>query len=314
MSTRPPDRLDYSVLEEAAHWFALFESKQTDAAQRRDWQNWLDADERNRVAWQQVEHINQRFDGLQPRAASNALRESELSRRRLLKNFVVLIAVGGIGWQAARWPQPNATFKTARGEVRHFRLEDGSDVWLNTASAVDVEFDETQRQIVLREGEILIDTARDKRPFFVTTEHGHLQALGTRFGVREVNGETRLGVEQGTVVASPEYSMQKAHVQAGQAIRFRSTELGPKQKLRANAFGWINDMIVADEMPMGEFIDELNRHYTGHINLSPDVAGLKLVGAYPLSDIDQVLDALAQSHPIRVVRLSPWWRSVQPNE
>ena len=46
---------------------------------------------------------------------------------------------------------------------------------LNTATAVDIRFDDRQRRIILRNGEIMVTTARDTqdRPFVVATQfHG----------------------------------------------------------------------------------------------------------------------------------------------
>lgn len=53
---------------------------------------------------------------------------------------------------------------------------------LNSRSALDIEFDDNERRLHLRSGEILIQTAKgDTRPFIVETEQGRLRALGTRF-------------------------------------------------------------------------------------------------------------------------------------
>jgi transmembrane sensor len=42
------------------------------------------------------------------------------------------------------------------------------------------------------------------------------------------------------------------------------------------------------------------------------VAGLRLVGVYPLARPGQVLDMLERTLPVRVRRLTPWWVQVGP--
>lgn len=82
-----------------------------------------------------------------------------------------------------------ADYSAAIGQYRELTLADGTRVVLNTDSAIDVLFDASQRLIRLRRGEILVHTAPDNRvpsrPLRVTTGEGQMQALGTRFTVRE---------------------------------------------------------------------------------------------------------------------------------
>ena len=54
-----------------------------------------------------------------------------------------------------------AGLATEVGERRQFLLDDGTRLQLNTASAVDVQFTAQRRLIVLRRGEIFIDTGKD---------------------------------------------------------------------------------------------------------------------------------------------------------
>ncbi|MFP3374059.1 FecR family protein, partial [Pseudomonas sp. SIMBA_068] len=80
------------------------------------------------------------------------------------------------------------------------RLADGSQLWLGAQSAVDLEFSALSRVLKLRFGEILVETAADpRRPFFVDTAQGRMQALGTRFAVCQLGDSTRLNVYAGAV-------------------------------------------------------------------------------------------------------------------
>ncbi|MGK9563911.1 FecR domain-containing protein, partial [Salmonella enterica subsp. enterica] len=86
------------------------------------------------------------------------------------------------------------------GEQRQLRLADGTLLNLNTHSAVDVQFDDSTRRIVLQEGEIMVETGHgDPRPFIVQTRDGSLLALGTRFMVKREDDGTRLSVLQSRV-------------------------------------------------------------------------------------------------------------------
>ncbi|MBF3159044.1 iron dicitrate transport regulator FecR, partial [Pseudomonas aeruginosa] len=91
-----------------------------------------------------------------------------------------------------------ADYLTAVGERRDLVLEDGSQVEMNTDSALDVRYDAGQRLLRLYRGEIYLRTAADRRepprPFLVRTEQGLMRALGTAFSVRREGAETVLAV------------------------------------------------------------------------------------------------------------------------
>ncbi|WP_348775366.1 FecR domain-containing protein [Pseudomonas sp. PS01298] len=76
------------------------------------------------------------------------------------------------------------------------RLDDGSQLALNADTASDIRSDSKQRSIQLYRGEMLVNTAQDptQRPFIVQTGEGRVRALGTRFSVRHLIEQTRVGV------------------------------------------------------------------------------------------------------------------------
>ena len=313
MTSAAPSTFDSKTLEQAAEWFALLESEQVNEPQRAQWQAWLDANEQHRKAWARVEQVNQCFNGLPAEAASRTLRQTTFSRRQLIKNFIILLIAGGALQQAARWQNVGASYKTRRGELAQYTLDDGTQLWLNTATVVDINFSATQRSIELREGEILVDTGADRRPFYITTAHGRLQALGTRFVVRDYDEQITLAVEEGSVAVQP-LNAKPVVVKPHFEVSFSADRVQPEQALQKNSVSWIRRVIFADGMRLDDFIDELNRYYAGHINVSEDVADLTLLGVYPVEDVDRVLNAIQQSHAVSINRTLPWWRSIQSDK
>ncbi|WP_341644798.1 DUF4880 domain-containing protein [Thauera sp. SDU_THAU2] len=166
----PPDASDFEVLQQAAEWFAVLGAPAVSPAQRQAWQAWRDADARHQAAWQQVENICGAFSHLPTadkagaRRALDTASERQLTRRRAAKMLLLLCGTGTLGWTAVRhtpWATWNAEYKTATGERRQVMLADGGGIWLNSASAIDVDYSGSLRRIHLHAGEILIQTALD---------------------------------------------------------------------------------------------------------------------------------------------------------
>ena len=69
---------------------------------------------------------------------------------------------------------------------------------------------------------------------------------------------------------------------------------------------------MADNISLGELIDQLRRYRHGPISLADEIAPLKVYGNFPVRDTDKVLDMLATALPIKVNPILPWWVSVEP--
>ncbi len=57
---------------------------------------------------------------------------------------------------------------------------------------------------------------------------------------------------------------------------------------------------------------ELARYRHGHLAVDPAVAGLPVMGTYPLDDTDRALAMLEAALPVRVRRRLPWWVTLEP--
>ncbi|UVL65697.1 FecR domain-containing protein [Pseudomonas sp. B21-031] len=320
MST-PTQKLSHASLQEAAHWYVQLQDEDASPQVRHQWQHWLDQHGDHRAAWHYVQRVGQRFAPLQAEgaAAGRALREHDprrFSRRTGLKTLLVLGASSLLGWQAWRGaPLPGwgADFTTGIGETRQTRLADGSQLWLGAQSAVDLEFSALSRVLTLRFGEILVETAADpRRPFFVDTAQGRIQALGTRFAVCQQGGTTRLDVYAGAVEVCTAQRAERLIVQAGQQVVFTAQGISAPRPAQSAGESWIHQRLNAEDMPLAQLLQTLGRYRHGHLGWHPSVAQLSVMGAFPLNDTDRALDLLQAALPVRVQRLTPWWVSVEP--
>lgn len=310
-----PGKLSHASLEQAAQWYVRLQD-QGSAQEQQRWQAWMAQNPEHLAAWQYVERVSQRFTPLMEQAhgASRALRSS---RRQTLKTLLVLCAGSTLAWGTWRntglprlvggW---SADYATTRGETRDALLADGSHIWLNALSALDVRFDTAQRLLRLRFGEVLIDTAKDaSRPFLIDTDYGRMQALGTRFSVLQSDDHTQLNVFEGRVKVHT-VNDQVRIIEAGQQVSFSRAGFNATASASPAREAWSRGVLLADNLPLGQLIAELNRYRPGHLGCDPAVAQLPVMGSFPLKDSDHALHLLQAALPIRVERLMPWWVSV----
>lgn len=314
------------VLMQAAYWFSVLRSPRVSDREVRAWRAWRDACGANRDAWARVEAISGTFEFL-PASSRDGAREvltiaasRQLSRRRAVKLLSLAVGAGIAGWTGLRTPQGQllrADLRSATGERRELQLADGGRLWLNSATAVDVDYSAGLRRLRLHAGEILVQTADDSaaaaRPFVVDTAHGRLRALGTRFSVRQLDGGSEVAVFEGAVeIRTAQPGAAALVLRAGEQARFSASAIGSPEAAATTREAWSRGLLVAENMRLGDFIDELARHRRGHLGCDPAVADLRIVGVYELADTDRVLHALEGTLPVTVRRRLPWWVVVTP--
>jgi transmembrane sensor len=329
MTKAPADsapRPSHAVLEQAAHWYALLRDGKAPAQDRVRWQAWLGSDATHQAAWRYVEDIGRDFEPLRGRAdarvAADTLSVATAcihTRRRALAGIAAVaggVSLGWLSWREAVLPAGvmawGADHRTSIGERRDIALADGSRVWLNTASAVNVSINATERIVALVEGEVFIATAADaSRPFFVQTECGQMQALGTRFNVRLDADRTLLAVYEGAVEIRAAAAGATHVLAAGQQANFNAREIFATETADPAREAWTQGALVADSISLRQVVDELRRYRRGHLHVADEVADLNVYGSFPVQEPERVLRMLASVLPIRIEQPLPWWTSIE---
>jgi transmembrane sensor len=73
----------------------------------------------------------------------------------------------------------------------------------------------------------------------------------------------------------------------------------------------VRHVLTAENMSLGQLVEELGRYRHGYLGCDPAVAQLPVMGAFPLDDSDQALRLLGAALPVKVQRLTPWWVSIE---
>jgi transmembrane sensor len=317
MAMSEPAVLEYSVLEQAAEWFAVLGAPDVRAADREAWQRWLDTSAAHREAWRRVEQLHVQLHAL-PGAPARAALMAGPRRRRAIKALLLMCASGGaasLAWRPAELRNyvaaRNAEHRTGVGAVATLPLPDRTRAWLNTDSAADVAYDERQRLVILRRGEILLHSGADDhapaRPLVVEANGQRLRALGTRFSVRMTEQGTRLAVYQGAVEVGTH-----TVVPAGAQVDIVDGHVGPLAASSEETSAWSRHLLIATQMRLDDFLRELGRYRHGHLGCDPALAELRVVGSYPLDDTERALTMLQAALPVEIRHTLSWWVTVVP--
>ncbi|HRL20365.1 MAG TPA: FecR domain-containing protein [Alcaligenes sp.] len=317
---------DSRIETQALQWQVALWSGEVQEHELQAFRDWLQADPEHQAAWERVERFGRQMQAAPQDVAAHVLRAGlspqAVQRRRSILRGLLLVAGGGLTaygvGRTPHWAHWNADYRTGRGQRAEWTLPDGTQLALNTDSALDVQYDMAERRLVLLAGEVLVTTSPDTqsraRPLVVHTAQGTVQALGTRFLVRQYpdGALPRVSVQvyDGAVQLQAGHSGRRLRLDAGQQAFFNQIEFDGLAAADVQALAWQRGLLVAERWRLADFLRELARYRSGVLRCDPAVADLIVSGVYPLRDTDAILQSLAQALPVRISRVTPYWVTV----
>ncbi|MDH4651568.1 MULTISPECIES: FecR domain-containing protein [unclassified Pseudomonas] len=302
------------VVRQAIHWMMRLRGS-GDVDLQKACEHWRGQEVEHELAWQRVQQLDRELGLAMPGAGlvlDNA--RAGLRRRQALK-LLSGAAVGGAAFWLTRditpWERLTADLATATGERRGLALADGSQLQLNTDSAVDIRFDSRQRLIELRRGEILVSSAIQPTPMRVRTAHAQVEAQAARFVLRQGKAASRLSVLQGSVTLTPSSGLSKQVIEAGKSFDVTHEIIRQVQRPNMEAGAWVDGLIVTRDMRLADFLAEVGRYRHGRLACAEAIANRRLSGVFRLDDTDKLLALLPRTLPVELHYRTRWWVTVE---
>lgn len=294
------------ILAQAAEWLLKIRSGELSQQQLQELEQWKHSSPAHEKAWRKAEKLLNVLNDV-PQNSDAILQHGQQHSRKILGKLVLSLLFASTAiyfWQDNWYYRLFADYYTARGEQQQILLEDGTQLDLNTSTALDVQYTAQQRSIHLHYGEIWIKTghlaAYKDQPFIVTTKYADIQALGTVFSVQQLQKQQQscVAVLESAVKITLKDSHTPQIVHAGKQLCFDARQSFGKQPVQPNQYLWRNHVIMAYDMPLKTLIQQIGRYQNRYFRLAPEIENIKVSGSFPLHDLDQLIQALQQSYPV----------------
>ena len=226
-----------------------------------------------------------------------------------------------VGWfvagrgtaQAHRWVK----IQRDQEPIAPVSLADGSVVLLSTHSQVRVNLSESERQVVLDNGEASFDVSPDaSRAFDVEAGAVKVHALETAFSIKKgFDGQVETAVRRGSVEVESGgdsslpsgASAQSPKVQAGEVATIDSAGRLNVAKVDAaelaHRLAWANPIYPVNGMTLHEVVEQFNRYNVLKLEVPDTELGkTHLTGRFYLTEPEKFVDALQQLGIDHVIR------------
>lgn len=305
------------AIREASAWLVELNSDEATNEDQRRWQQWHQQSEENRAAWSQIERFKRQFQDLPTEIVHHAIDgadERRRQRRILLKSFAAIALLGPVAYTGYRQTSWHADYQTAVGEIKTLQLADKTELTLNTDTAIDIDFNRSERQVRLLRGEVFVATAKsatESRPFVIGTHQGRVRALGTRFSVYSNHEYSRVNVLEHAILIEPNINPDNSlRLEAGYVANFDRQRIRNTATTDETHVAWTRRMLIVDNWSLDKFITELSRYRPGHLVCRDSVAELRISGSFPLDNTDHILDSLPKILPVRIRYMTRYWVSI----
>jgi transmembrane sensor len=298
--------------DEAARWVVRLDGGPLDAGDHAAFRAWLAADRRHGEALRQSQAMWARLDAPARRLAALPPGRARHGWRRAggIAAMAASLVVLWLGYPALRDGVQNlgADAVADFGRIERARLPDGSGVELAAGSAAAWSFSDGKRQVDLLRGEAFFTVTRNEDvPFVVRAGDARVQVLGTRFDVRLDGDVVHVNVEEGRVAVRGNDRGEGVELTAGRGVTVANGIAGAVTAADlTQALAWRNGQIVFYRAPLADVVARLEREQGRRIVIArAALGGLPVSGAFPASDLEGALTAIADTLGVRIVH-SPW--------
>lgn len=322
-----------TVEDQAAEWFARLHSDTRTPQLQAEFDRWIAADPAHEREYREMERL---WCALTPHGRSEELRalraeavaESERLGRghRRARRFRTLRAmaagVGVVGIAAllavSQFPMQQARYETEPGDRHTVYLADGSEITLNTDTAVRIDFGWRTRSVVLERGQAHFKVAHAVlRPFEVEAGNGIVRALGTAFDVYRDGNGVQVTLVEGKVEVASLIEPAASDARKAKPVAVRKTAvLEPGEQVSITPIGvssvrsasvpkttaWLSGRLVFDNERLQDAALEVNRYSPVKlVVMDRELADMRISGVFRAGRAETFVDALRASYPIDVV-------------
>lgn len=276
--------------EIAAGWSVRFERGLT-SKEAGDLDAWLAADVRHTGAFARARAVAMATRPLEAAITGQGeghfeeLRQSSLMSRRAAIAAGLVMGVGSVGAGAMVWRREQS-YRTGRGEVRDYVLEDGTRMTLSALSSVSVRMNGDRRDLVMSEGEALLDVAASERPLRILTAGTEVIAPSGRVLLRRyaqdplqvapLDAEVSIQTPRSTVRVAP---------RQGVTMGKKTLRAAMDENDIQRALAWRDGQLALHDDPLLEAARAFARFSDVLVEFdNPNIALMKITGLFDLHD------------------------------
>ena len=204
-------------------------------------------------------------------------------------------------------------YSTRIGERTIIPFKDGSTVYLNTASRIELQSNASLHSVHLLSGEALLDAPSPAAPMRLCADELQVDSVAAQFDVRREAMSTLVSVLNGRVRVSCRCATREILLTAGEQLevsRHDGAAYVRRKTLpvheRANLVMWRDGHLFFQGEPLSAAVKELNRYNRQQVVVGDaETADLRVGGRFSANDVDSFIAAIQKTFGVRAQLVRP---------
>jgi transmembrane sensor len=311
----------HAIIEEkAAAWLSRMADDDWCEDEARAFDAWISESWEHAAAFWRLEHGFAQLDRLRslPEQAVTAERQPFWSKPRLQMRLAMAATILAlffagtsllVNWLAMTAPEATA-YSTKIGQISEIAMVDGSQISLDSDSAVRVGTGPDARQVWIDRGRAFFEVTHDgDRPFRVHAGEAEITVLGTKFVVGRSDSRVTTTVLEGKVRLQPDaresatgltLTRGQAAIADGRALRPLPMDVGQIQ----DSLAWREGMVIFKDTPIEQALAEFNRYNQRKLVLRTQTAGdMRIGGKFRLGNVEGFARLMDEAYGLQIEML-----------
>lgn len=291
--------MEDDIWETAVRWHA--EQERQDC----DWDAftaWLEADDRHRVAFDEVALLDAQIERARPVIARSTPIEAAEPRVAGFSRRWAGLGIAGAAAAVAAVTLPmfatgggQIAYRTAPGETRSIELADGSRVQLAAASSLTMDKGDVHEMTLA--GAAWFDIPHNPaRSLVIHAGNFQVTDIGTKFEVNSNADSLRVAVAEGSLTVASDSLPRPVSLQGGQRfVAAVNLELAEVTRFDSREVGsWRHGRLVYQDAPLALVAADISRYAPTKVVVDPAIAGRRFSGVLSIGDGSGLVGNLQQ--------------------
>lgn len=201
-------------------------------------------------------------------------------------------------------------YTTALGDHRTLALADGSQIEMNTDTALRIGTADMQRTVTLEKGEAFFQIKHDVRhPFVIKVANHRIVDIGTKFSVRTDRDRVQVALVEGLARIDnfgADGKRSSTLLKPGDVAVATALSVSVSKKSQpalTDQLAWRRGVLVFDNTTLADVAAEFNRYNRQKIVIADEAAGRRTInGAFQANDLEAMTNVAREVFGLRVVQ------------
>lgn len=308
------------IKEEAIYWLAC-EKEGLNELEKQELKHWLESNQEHQKAYNRMKLVHQMAKSiskenaqiLSEQAHKEARKIRFLEKTRYFSSAAAILLI--VCFSAFKIYDNNfavqysKTFQTDKTNLANQQLPDGSSIFIDAKTNLNIEFYKGKREVTLNNGRVMFEVAKDEnRVFIIKSGDINIEVVGTKFEVIHKKDITTINVEEGivkTYFSSYFFDKQNEKLLTKEnSITYSNFQgnINNQEKINPEKIAlWRENLISLNKVSLKDAFDEFSKYNDISTSFSSkEVENYLVTAEFSSTQLEIFLKTISKIYPLKI--------------